>query len=93
MTKAAMERLLKSKFFHEVEEIVKAWDYYTNAGDKKSANEMAGKWSVAKLALEHITGNAYWFSHKGAVYSIVNENDQHDVLLTGRSAKKEEAVA
>jgi hypothetical protein len=28
MSKAAMERLITSKFFHDVEEMVKAWDFY-----------------------------------------------------------------
>ena len=91
MTKAAMKRLLKSDFFHEVEEVVKAWDYYLAIKDRKSSDEMMHKWSMAKLALEHITGNIYGFSRNGETYSIVNERDHNDILLAGNSVKKETA--
>ena len=92
MTKAAKERLLKSKFFHEVDEVVKAWDYYLSTGEKELANEMMHKWSIAKLALEHITGNVYGFSRNGETYSIVNERDRNDILLAGNSVKTEGAA-
>jgi hypothetical protein len=87
MTKAAMKRLLKSEFFHEVAEVVKAWDYYLTVGDRKSSDEMMHKWSMAKLALEHITGNIYGFSRNGETYSIVNKRDYNERLLIGASAK------
>jgi hypothetical protein len=88
MTKAAMKRLLKSEFFLEVQMVVKAWDYYLNAGDKELANEMMHKWEMAKLALEHITGNIYGFSRNGETYSIVNERDYGERLIVGLCARK-----
>jgi hypothetical protein len=87
ISKAAMERLMKSKFFHEVEEIVKAWDYYLNEGNREASNEMFHKWEIAKLALEHITGNIYGFSRNGETYSIVNEHDYNDKLIVGESVQ------
>jgi len=87
MTKAALKRLLKSKFFHEVEEVVHAWDYYLTVGDRKLADEMMHKWLMAKLALEYITGIPYGFSRNGETYSIVNELDHDEKLLAGKSAK------
>lgn len=86
MTKAAKQRLLGSKFFHEVEATVKAWDYYLQTGDREAADEMMREWKVAKLALEHITGNVYGFSRNGETYSIVNEQDDDDRLIVGESA-------
>lgn len=85
MTKAAKERLLKSKFFHEVEAVIEAWDCYLAAGEDELAKRMMYKWTVARLALEHITGNLYGFSRNGETYSVVNERDYGDVLLAGRS--------
>jgi hypothetical protein len=93
ISKAAMERLMKSKFFHEVEEVVIAWDYYLAVGDKDSSNEMMHKWEIAKLALEHITGNLYGFSRNGETYSIVNERNYDERILIGYSMKREEVAA
>ena len=87
MTKAAMERLLKSEFFHEVAEVVKAWDYYLTVGDRESADEMMHKWDMAKFALEYITGNLYGFSRNGETYGIVNERDYNERILIGDSVK------
>ena len=87
MTKAAMKRLLKSKFFHEVMEVVTAWDYYLAIGDRKASDEMMHKWEMAKLALEHITGNLYGFSRNGETYSIVNERDYSDRIFIGNCRK------
>jgi len=92
MTKAAMKRLLKSKFFHEVVEVVTAWDYYLTIRDRKASDEMMHKWVMARLALEHITGNLYGFSRNGETYSIVNERDQNDILFIGNSAKRNQEV-
>ena len=85
MTKAAKQRLLASRFFHEVAEIVKAWDYYLHIGNREAADEMMHKWQIAKLALEHITGNLYGFSRNGETYSIVNERDYSDRLIVEKS--------
>jgi len=95
ISKAAMKRLLKSKFFEEVLEVVKAWDYYLVVGDKEAADEMMHKWFMAKLALEFITGNSYSveFSRKRETYSIVNEQNYNDRLFTGLSfVQKEESM-
>ena len=81
MTKAAMTRLKKSEFFHEVCEVVVAWDYYLHINDRAAADEMMHKWSMAKLALEHITGNLYGFSRNGETVSIVNERDYSDRIF------------
>lgn len=78
MTKAAMNRLTTSNFWHETCEIVIAWDYYLHTGDREAANECMHKWEMAKLALEHITGNTYGFSRNGETVSIVNERDYND---------------
>ena len=90
ISKAAMKRLKKSEFFHEVENVVKAWDYYLRNGnrhdnpDRKDAEEMMHKWGMAKLALEHITGNIYGFSRDGVGnYSVVNERDYNDRIISG----------
>jgi hypothetical protein len=93
MTKAAKNRLLKSEFFHEVEAIVDAWDYYLVVGDQASANEMASKWFTIKPALEYITGKPYSFSRKNGIYSIVNDLDHNDRLLVAYSKTKEEVAA
>lgn len=85
MTKAAMERLKKSDFFHEVEKTIKAWDYYLSIGKDDLAEDMMHKWLMAKLALEHITGNLYGFSRNGETYSVVNERDYSDRLIIGRN--------
>ena len=86
LSKASMGRLLKSDFFREVREIVKAWDYYSRTGDRKLADEMMGKWLVAKFALKHITGNWYTFTRNGSgSYGVVNENDSEDRLINGRN--------
>ena len=86
MSKASMQRLFKSKFFHEVEAIVKAWDYYLARGDSKNADEMAHKWTIAKLALEHITGKGYRFFRDGIdSYGVVNERDSNDRIIYGRN--------
>lgn len=84
MTKAVMKRLKESVFFHEVEEIIKAWDYYCRTNNPLGANECMHKWEMAKLALEHITGNLYGFSRNGDTYSIVNERDYTDRLIVGK---------
>ena len=81
MTKAAMKRLLKSDFYHEVYAIIKAWDYYLRIDDKETADEMMHKWSIAKLALEHITGKLYGFSRDSEGCSLVNERDYNDRLF------------
>jgi hypothetical protein len=86
MTKAEKNRLLKSKFFHELEELVKAWDFYLCVNSKEQANEMFNKWEIAKLALEHITGNLYGLSRDGyGTYSIVNERDYNERIITGKN--------
>lgn len=81
MTKAAMKRLLASNFFREVEVIVGAWDYYLSIKNRESADEMMHKWSMAKLALEYITGNIYGFSRDDEGYSLVNERDHSDKII------------
>jgi hypothetical protein len=48
---------------------------------------MAIQWSVAKLALKHITGKTYGFSRNNETYSIVNEADYSDILFSGKSAQ------
>jgi len=95
LSKAAMDRLVKSEFFHEVESIVQAWDYYLLVieqkrrnrieydDEKKCCNEMMHKWDVAKLALEFITGNIYGFSRNGETYGVVNERDYSDRIISG----------
>jgi hypothetical protein len=92
MSKAAMKRLLRSEFFHNVEELVKAWDYYLGNNRKhaeqyrKEADEMMHKWDMAKLALEYITGNIYGFSRDGTGnYGIVNERDYSDRIIVGHN--------
>jgi|GEM_PF-3442957 len=82
MTKAAMNRLEKSDFFHEACENVKAWDYYLHVGDTVRADECMHNWLVAKSALEFITGNLYGISRNGETVSIVNERDDNDRLFT-----------
>ena len=84
-SKAAMIRLLKSNFFCEVIEIVKAWDYYLATGERDLAKEMMGKWFVAKEALKFITGNVYGFSRDGTTFSILNESNYDDRLFVGLS--------
>ena len=95
MTKAAMNRLMKSDFFHEVCDTVKAWDYYMRVGNRVLADEMMHKWGMAKLALKHITGATYGFSRDlaGGTYSIVNEKDCNDILIHGESALIEDTPA
>lgn len=86
LSKAAMKRLKESEFFHEVEEVVKAWDYYCRINDIPKSNEMMHKWGMAKLALEYITGNIYGFSRDGnGNYSIVNKRDYSDRIIRGRN--------
>jgi len=90
---AAMKRLKKSEFFHEVEETVKAWDFYLGKGygvyvekHRKEADEMMHKWGMAKLALEFITGNLYGFSRDGeGNYSVVNERDYNERIIVGHN--------
>jgi hypothetical protein len=86
MSKAEMKRLRESEFFHEVEEVVKAWDYYLTKNDREKSDEMMHKWEIAKLALEHITGNLYGFSRNGVTYSIVNERDYNDRIISGSNS-------
>jgi hypothetical protein len=88
MTKAAMARLKKSKFFEEVQAVLKAWDYYLESGDKALVNETMQRWEMAKLALEHITGNTYVSIRGGGTYSVVNRRDHNDRLLTGISHRR-----
>ena len=90
MSKAARERLTKSDFWHRVQEIVKAWDYYIATGDKESAAECMHEWSMAKLALEHITGELYGFTRNGETYGIVNERDYTDKPFAAKSVKRRE---
>jgi hypothetical protein len=93
MTKASQNRLIKSEFFHEVRDVVKAWDYYLSIGDRKAADEMMYKWQIAKLALEHITGNLYsFFRDKCGTYFIFNECDHSDKIIFGRNEYKKEAM-
>jgi len=83
MTKKTMNEFLKSEFYREVCEIIKAWDYYMKTKDP-TADEMMHKWCVAKLAIKHITGKTYGFSRDGhGNYSIVNERDYSDRLCQG----------
>jgi len=93
ISKAAMKRLLKSKFFCEVIEIVKALDYYLTTGERDLAKEMMDKWFVAKKALEFITGNVYVFSRNDTTFSIVNERNHDDRLFVGLSVIPEEKAA
>lgn len=81
MTKAAMERLKRSEFFHTTCEVVTAWDYYLYTKNKEAADEMMHKWEIAKLALELITGETYGFSRNGETVSIVNERDYNDRIF------------
>lgn len=81
MTKAAMTRLMKSEFFRNTCDVVTAWDYYLSNGDQEAANEMMHKWSVAKLALEVITGKVYGFSRTDKEIRIVNVADYTDELF------------
>ncbi len=76
-----MARLKGCKFYHEVCDTVVAWDYYLHIDDRASADECMHKWAMAKLALEHITGNLYGFSRNGETVSIVNERDYNDRLF------------
>ena len=86
LSKAAKERLLRSDFFHEVEEVVKAWDYYCKIGDIPKSKEMRHEWRMAKLALEFITGNIYDFSRDlNGNYRVVNTRDCNDILIVGRN--------
>jgi len=86
ISKAAMKRLQRSKFFHEIEETVKAWDYYLIKGERENADKMLYQWNMAKLALEYITGNLYGFSRNGeGDYSVVNERDYSDRIIRGRN--------
>lgn len=81
MTKAAKTRLEKSDFFHEVCDIIVAWDYYLHINDRKSADECMHKWEIAKKALEFITGELYGFSRNGETVSIVNERNYDDRIF------------
>lgn len=81
MTKAAMNRLIKSEFFHEVCEQVVAWDYYLRKKDQESADKCMERWFMAKVALQFITGKCYAFSRNDESVSIVNEADYTDVLF------------
>lgn len=84
MTKKAMNEFLKSDFYNELCGLVKAWDYYLKVGNKEFADQMMHKWSIAKLALKHITGKTYGFSRDGVgKFSIVNEHDYDDRLCQG----------
>ena len=94
---ASMQRLIKSDFFHEVEGLVQAWDYFLGTGDEERAAELMHKWKIAKLALKHITGNYYRFSRDGTGnYSVVDEINHSDRIISGfneyRNAKEEQAV-
>ncbi len=92
MSKAAMQRLVKSEFFHEIRNVVAAWDYYLTIRDQEQADAMAEKWCMAKLALEHITGNLYGFSRNDETYSIVNERDYNERLILETSAANMDAL-
>ena len=95
LSKAAIKRLRESEFFHEVEETVKAWDFYLGKGygvcieknqHRKECEEMMNKWLMAKSALEFITGNLYGFSRDGTGnYSVVNERDYNERIIVGRN--------
>ena len=93
ISKAAMKRLLGSKFFREVKEVVRAWDYYISTGEQEMANEMMHKWFMIKEALEFITGNVYGFSRDGTTYSVVNERNYDDMLFIGFSIVPKEKEA
>jgi hypothetical protein len=84
ISKAAMGRLVRSEFFHEVEAVVKAWDWYLQKNDKPCADEMMHKWFMAKPALKFITGETYAFSRDGnGNYYVVNEKDTGDRIIDG----------
>lgn len=85
MSKAAMQRLMGSDFYHEVYEVLQAWDYYLRANDRKEADEMMHKWGMAKLALKHITGKSYGFSRDDEGWRLVNGADYDDILMSGTS--------
>jgi len=85
-SKAEMKRFRESKFFHKVEETVKAWDFYLKKGEKENADKMMYQWDMAILAFEYITGNLYGFSRNGeGDYSVVNERDYSDRIIRGRN--------
>jgi hypothetical protein len=69
---------------------LKAWDFYLGRGkdDEECAKEMMHKWEMAKLALEHITGNIYGFSRNGETYSVVNERNYDERLIVAPCARR-----
>jgi len=93
LSKTAMNRLKNSEFFHDIENTVKAWDYYLLDVEQKRRNnleydtkpvdEMMRKWEVQKVALKYITGNLYGLSRNGDTYSVVNERDYNDRIISG----------
>ena len=82
MTKAAMQRLKKSDFFREVCALVIAWDYYLRTKNDNAVDECANRWSIAQLALQHITGNMYRFARNDETVSIVNMYDRNDTIFS-----------
>ncbi len=107
LSKAAMDRLVRSEFFHTVRDMVGAWDYYLmeyrayRVEDaeramkaQRDADVMMHQWAIAKLALKHITGNIYSFTRNGeGDYAVVNEDDCNDRIIIGRNDYKKEVAA
>ena len=87
LSKAAMQRLLKSNFFSEVISTVRALDFYKTYGPSELADRILQEWLIARSALEFITDNKYKISRNGEIYSIVNESDPNDKLYTAHSIK------
>jgi len=88
MSKAAKKRLMGSKFFHEVEELLKAFSYYQAEGDTQTAEEMWHKWEIARLALEYITGNSYEFTQYEKYFAVVNYHNREDKLIIVKTAER-----
>ena len=79
MSKAARERLMKSDFWNRTCEIIVAWDYYLTTNDRESSDECMHEFNMAKLALEHITGELYGFTRNGETSTKENPmQDYHD---------------
>ena len=82
MTKAAMDRFLKSEFYYRTCEVVQAWDFYLRSKNEQSADECEHEWRMAKVALEHVTGKTYGISRTDEGFAIVNKSDLSDVLFS-----------
>ena len=88
MRKKVSEKLKASEFFYEVCKTVTLWDYYLQVDNRESAKECMGKWTMAKSALEYITGEIYGFSRNSEMISIVNERNDKDILFVRNILKE-----